>query len=75
MGKAPAHSSASAAGIMLAVGNVGSHLDGYLEANTYITRDGGRTWLEVRKDAHKWAIADHGGLIILVDDEKPTDTL
>ncbi|KAJ3412294.1 vacuolar protein sorting/targeting protein PEP1 [Chytridiales sp. JEL 0842] len=74
-GKASSHTSEAAAGVMLAVGNVGSYLDAYVDTNTYMTKDAGRTWFEVRKDAHKWAIGDHGGLIILVDDEKPTDTL
>lgn len=69
------HSNANAAGVMVAVGNVGKKLDTYNEGNVYITRNGGRTWSEVFKDAHRWAIGDHGGIIVIVNDEGPTDVL
>ncbi|KAJ3145545.1 vacuolar protein sorting/targeting protein PEP1 [Geranomyces variabilis] len=66
------HSTARAAGVMVAVGNVGRSLDQYRECNVFVTRDAGRTWNEAFKDAHRWAIGNAGGLIVIVNDEGPT---
>ncbi|KAJ3337444.1 vacuolar protein sorting/targeting protein PEP1 [Gonapodya sp. JEL0774] len=66
-------SSTSAVGLMLAVGNVGPHLTKYNDGNTFLTRDAGKTWVEVHKDAHMYKFGDHGAIIILVNDEEPTD--
>ncbi|KAI9364921.1 hypothetical protein DFJ73DRAFT_956149 [Zopfochytrium polystomum] len=74
-GRASPHTSRAAAGIMLAVGSVGTSLAGYNDCNTYLTKDAGLSWTEVHRDAHKWAVGDHGGLIVLVNDEKATDVL
>jgi hypothetical protein len=62
-------------GLMLAVGNIGTSLDEYKSGNMYLTRDGGKTWKEIKKEPHKWAIADYGGLLVLVNSEKPMTTL
>ncbi|KAJ3174619.1 vacuolar protein sorting/targeting protein PEP1 [Irineochytrium annulatum] len=72
-GKSSAPTASSSAGIMLGVGNVGPSLAPYTEGNVFITTDAGRTWKEVRKEAHKWAIGDHGGMIVMAYDEGPTD--
>ncbi|PWN53321.1 Oligoxyloglucan reducing end-specific cellobiohydrolase [Violaceomyces palustris] len=69
------YSSPSAVGLMLAVGNVGRQLAPYKDSDTFLTRDGGFTWEEVHKDAHKWEFGDQGSIIILVNDEEPTDTV
>lgn len=66
-------SSPSAVGLMLAVGNVGKKLAPYTDSDTFLTRDGGFTWEEVHKDAHKWEFGDQGSIIVLVNDEEPTD--
>ncbi|WFD03416.1 vacuolar protein sorting/targeting protein PEP1 [Malassezia obtusa] len=66
-------SSPAATGFMLGVGNVGRSLAPYRDCDTFLTRDGGFTWEEVHKDAHKWAFGDHGAILLLVDDERPTD--
>ncbi|CAO1629918.1 unnamed protein product [Parajaminaea phylloscopi] len=66
-------SSPSAVGLMLAVGNVGEKLAPYQDSDTFLTRDGGFTWEEVHKDAHKWEFGDQGSIILLVNDEEPTD--
>lgn len=68
-------SSATATGFMLATGNVGRHLAPYHACDTFLTRDGGFSWTEVRKGAHKWAFGDHGSILVLVDDVHVTDTL
>ncbi|ORY36459.1 Oligoxyloglucan reducing end-specific cellobiohydrolase [Rhizoclosmatium globosum] len=74
-GKPSVHTSKHAAGIMVAVGSVGSHLDAYGDSNMFLTKDAGRTWTEIRKDAHKWAIGDHGAMIVMVNDEEATNKL
>lgn len=68
-------SSPSAVGLMLAVGNVGEKLAPYKDSDTFLTRDGGFTWEEVHKDAHKWEFGDQGSIIVLVNDEEDTDTV
>lgn len=69
------YSSPSAVGLMLGVGSVGKKLASYTDSDTFLTRDGGFTWEEVHKDAHKWEFGDQGSIIILVNDEEPTDTV
>lgn len=58
---------------MLGVGNVGTELAAYTDSDTFLTRDAGFTWQEVHKDAHMWEFGDQGSIILLVNDEQPTD--
>ncbi|SNX87401.1 related to VPS10 domain-containing receptor SorCS1 precursor [Melanopsichium pennsylvanicum] len=67
------YSSPSAVGLMMGVGNVGRKLAPYRDSDTFLTRDGGFTWEEVHKDAHKWEFGDQGSIIVLVNDEQATD--
>ena len=60
---------------MMGVGNVGRKLAPYRDSDTFLTRDGGFTWEEVHKDAHKWEFGDQGSIIVLVNDEQATDTV
>ncbi|KAL2911737.1 vacuolar protein sorting/targeting protein PEP1 [Polyrhizophydium stewartii] len=69
------HSTNGSAGLLVGVGNAGESLLDYNLGNVFLSRDAGRTWTEVLKDAHKWAIADYGGLIVMVNDERPVDSL
>ncbi|CDS81921.1 related to VPS10 domain-containing receptor SorCS1 precursor [Sporisorium scitamineum] len=69
------YSSPSAVGLMMGVGNVGRKLAPYRDSDTFLTRDGGFTWEEVHKDAHKWEFGDQGSIIVLVNDEQATDTV
>ncbi|KAH9264282.1 hypothetical protein BASA83_012236 [Batrachochytrium salamandrivorans] len=75
LGLSALHSSKGAPGLLIGVGNPGESLFAYNLGNVFLSRDAGHSWIEVRKDAHKWAIADYGGLIVLVNDEKPVNTL
>ena len=66
----------SAAGIVLGNGNVGKHLShNPEEISTFLSRDGGLNWFEVRKGSHIYEIGDHGALIVIADDQNPTDTV
>ncbi|KAI7893622.1 uncharacterized protein EV154DRAFT_600677 [Mucor mucedo] len=63
----------SAVGLMVGVGNVGASLSPYRDGDMFLTRDAGKTWTEIEKGAHLWEFADQGALLILVDNEQPTN--
>lgn len=57
----------------MAVGNVGESLAPYTESDTFLSRDAGFTWEEVHKDAHLWEFGDSGSILVMANDEDPTD--
>jgi len=58
----------------MGTGNVGSSLRFEPEeTNTYLSRDGGLTWVEAHKGAFIYEFGDHGGLIVMADDLKKTN--
>ena len=57
----------------MAVGNVGERLAPYKESDTFLSRDAGFTWEEVHKDAHLWEFGDSGSILVMANDEEPTD--
>ncbi|EEH39288.1 signal sequence binding protein [Paracoccidioides lutzii Pb01] len=69
------YSSPAAIGVMLGTGNVGEYLTLKSEADTFITRDGGITWEEVKKDKYQWEFGDSGSIIVIVPESRPTKTL
>jgi len=72
----PFYSVSSASGIIIANGNVGEYLSHDAdEVSTFLSRDGGNSWFEVRKGSHIYEIGDHGALIVIADDHHPTDTV
>ena len=58
---------------MMAVGNVGEYLEAYDQSDTFLSRDAGFTWEEVHKDAHLWEFGDSGSILVMANDEGPTD--
>ncbi|CAG8482587.1 1616_t:CDS:10 [Racocetra persica] len=66
-------SSSSAVGLMIGVGNVGDYLSPYSDGDTFLTRDGGVTWTEVKKGAYMYGFGAQGSILVLVDDEAPTN--
>lgn len=66
-------SSPSVPGLIMAVGNVGETLARYTDSDTFLSRDGGFTWQEVHKDAHLWEFGDSGSVLVMANDEEPTD--
>jgi Sortilin, neurotensin receptor 3, len=40
-----------------------------------MSRDGGLTWFEIAKGSHIYEISDHGGLIIMADDQKAVNKI
>lgn len=68
-------SSGSAVGMMIGVGNVGDKLDSYLNGHTFLTRDGGVTWREVKKGVYQWEYGDQGSILVLVNGHDSTDSI
>lgn len=57
----------------MGTGNVGGSLRFEPEeTNTYLSRDGGLTWMEAHKGAYIYEFGDHGGVIVMADDLKKT---
>eukprot|EP01006_Ploeotia_vitrea_P035092 TRINITY_DN65833_c8_g1_i1.p1 TRINITY_DN65833_c8_g1~~TRINITY_DN65833_c8_g1_i1.p1 ORF type:complete len:891 (+),score=515.98 TRINITY_DN65833_c8_g1_i1:350-2674(+) len=72
----PFYSSATATGLIMGTGMVGSYLHASMsEINTYLSRDAGLSWYEVNKGSHIYEFGDHGGLIVMAYDEGETDTV
>jgi len=70
---APFYSIETAVGIIMGTGNVGNTLRFEpQETNTFLSRDGGLTWIEAHKGAYIYEFGDHGGLIVMADDLKKT---
>ena len=57
----------------MAVGNVGTQLAPYRDSDTFLSRDAGFTWQEVHKDAHLWEFGDSGSILVMANDEEPTN--
>lgn len=57
----------------MAVGTVGTALNNYVDSDTFLSRDGGFTWEEVHKDAHLFEFGDSGSVLVMANDEGPTD--
>mmetsp|Transcript_9585 Transcript_9585/g.17178 ORF Transcript_9585/g.17178 Transcript_9585/m.17178 type:complete len:882 (-) Transcript_9585:147-2792(-) len=70
---APFYSTENAIGIIMGTGNVGPYLRFEADqVNTYLSRDGGVTWVEAHKGAFIYEYGDHGGLIVMADDVRKT---
>ncbi|KAL4482775.1 hypothetical protein ABPG72_022335 [Tetrahymena utriculariae] len=72
----PAYSSENSLGLIIATGNTGqflSHKAG--SVNTYLSRDGGLVWEEIRKGSHIYEVADHGSIIVMATDQEPTKNI
>ncbi len=73
---APFYSVESAAGIIISNGNVGRYLShDHEDVSTFLSRDGGLNWFEIRKGSHIYEIGDHGALILIADDKNPTNSI
>lgn len=68
-------SSTSATGLLIGIGNVGETLDHYDKAATFISRDAGITWKEVKSGVYMWEYGDRGTILVLVHSRDPTDSI
>jgi hypothetical protein len=62
--------SSTAPGFVMGVGSVGKYLEDYSQSDTYLSRDGGRSWKQVHHGAHKYEFGDQGNIMIIINDEK-----
>jgi Sortilin, neurotensin receptor 3,/Sortilin, neurotensin receptor 3, C-terminal len=70
------YSNVNAIGIVMGVGNVGKYLS-YKEdeISTFLSRDAGLTWVEVKKGVYIYEMGDHGAIIVMADSQKATDKI
>jgi hypothetical protein len=72
----PFYSVDSAAGLIIANGSVGRYLSTeHDKISTFLSRDGGLNWFEIRKGSHIYEIGDHGALILIADDVNPSSEI
>lgn len=67
--------SGSAIGMMIGVGNVGEYLSSADDADTFLSRDGGITWKNVKKGRYMFEYGDSGSLVVLVRELQPTKVI
>lgn len=65
-------SAPSSVGLVMGVGNVGKYLQSLDSAQTYLSRDAGRTWKQVSNSRSLYEFGDEGGVLVLVDPSQPT---
>lgn len=68
--KSHTYSSSSAIGLMLATGSVGQYLTS--DADTFMTSDGGISWMSVKKGKYMWKYGDQGSIVVIVKDGQDT---
>ena len=59
----------------MGVGSIGDNLWNYEEGNTFLSTDGGLNWQIVHKGAYKYELPNLGSILVMVDDEDPTDPI
>lgn len=67
--------SSTAPGLVMGVGSIGDRLLDYDECDTFLSTDGGVSWRMVEDGAHKYEFGDQGSLLLMIEDEEPTDEL
>lgn len=67
----------SAPGVIISTGNVGDAVitDEPARVNTYISRDGGATWIESKKGAYIYEFGNRGGLLVVAKQFMPVDVI
>ncbi|KAF9163085.1 vacuolar protein sorting/targeting protein PEP1 [Mortierella sp. AD010] len=71
-GPGAVYSASSSVGLVMGVGNVGLYLGPLEDAQTFISRDAGRTWKLVSEKRTLYEFGDEGGVLTLVDPTTPT---
>lgn len=72
----PIYTTENSPGLIIATGNTGIYLeDKEKSLNTYLSRDGGHIWYEIRKHSFMYEIGDHGGLIVIARDDALTTSI
>jgi hypothetical protein len=66
--EAPRNRIVSHSHLIIGTGNTGMYLGN--EYRTYISRDGGHTWMEILEGMHIYDIGDNTGVMVFVSDEE-----
>lgn len=57
----PLYSNVNAVGLLLGTGNMGKYMESDLSTvKTYLSRNAGWSWMEIRNGSHLYEFADHG---------------
>ncbi|CAD8155036.1 unnamed protein product [Paramecium octaurelia] len=73
---APIYTQTNSIGIIVATGSIGKYLSYRQDqVNTYLSRDGGLTWIEIKKGSYIYEISNHGGLIVMARDQETTNQI
>lgn len=73
--KSHTYSSSSAIGLMVATGNVGKYLDKEDDGDTFMTSDGGVSWMSIKKGKYMWEYGDQGSIVVIVKETEATDVI
>jgi hypothetical protein len=73
--KRDSYTSSSIPGLMIGVGNVGESLGHLYQSDTFLSVDAGRSWSEIAKGIHMFEIGDHGGIILLANDQESINSV
>ncbi|KAI1479859.1 Oligoxyloglucan reducing end-specific cellobiohydrolase [Daldinia eschscholtzii] len=65
--------SSPAPGLVMGIGNHGSHLKDYWDSHLYISDDAGRTWIEGPKGPHLYEFGDQGSILVAIRNSKEAD--
>ncbi|KAG0309339.1 vacuolar protein sorting/targeting protein PEP1 [Dissophora globulifera] len=65
-------SAPSSVGLVMGIGNVGKYLKPLDSAQTFLSRDAGKTWTKVSDTKTLYEFGDEGGVLVLVDPSAPT---
>lgn len=57
----------------MGVGSVGASLSEYEDSDTFLSVNAGIDWTMIRPGAHKYEFGDSGSILVIVNDEEPTD--
>ncbi|GAA6042590.1 hypothetical protein JCM8097_003146 [Rhodosporidiobolus ruineniae] len=65
--------STPAPGLVMGVGSIGASLLPYDQCDTFVSSDAGITWRMVEDGAMKYEFGDQGSVLVMIEDEEPTD--
>jgi len=64
-------------GVVIAEGNIGSHLDknSYSERALFVSADGANTWTKVLDGSYAFEVTDHGSIIVAASRSSYSDDI
>jgi len=65
----------TAPGFILGVGSIGPALRPYDDCDMFLSTDAGVSWTRILVGPHKYEFGNQGGILAMVEDDKPTEVL